>query len=330
MTNGEPDAGLAPDAASADGTVRVQTDLALPGFPHALDVYLPSNAERVVIFLHGGGGTKEMAAYRESGVRLDEPSNGEPKPDTAWLLSTRTAWVFPQGQHLAGHPLAKTWSNYLMTSGVDDVAFLKAMAQALRSGTLAPSIPGFTRVYLAGHSNGGVMAARMWCESPTTFDGYGALSGPPSVELLPSGAHPCAPQVGRPYIAIIGDSDTVLGTKDNWDGAWAVNECLQAGGGATMPNPNLANEETFHRNFRVPALCPTPAGAPTNSATTTTWSDCGGKVTLIRVTGADHCVTVTSNDACVGGLAGGGCTNALDVMCGVRMRDLLAQFFTVN
>jgi hypothetical protein len=122
----------------------------------------------------------------------------------------------------------------------------------------------------------------------------------------------------------------VLGTKDNWDGAWAVSECLQAGGGATMPNPNLANGETFHRTIRVPALCPTPAGAPTHSATTTTWSDCGGKVTLIRVTGADHCVAVTSTDACVGGSAGGGCTNVLDVMCGVRMRDLLAQFFAVN
>jgi poly(3-hydroxybutyrate) depolymerase len=315
--------------------VVVHTDVALGGYPQAMDVYVPSNATRAIVFLHGGGGTKEMGAYRESGIRTDFPLQAVPVPDTAWLLATGSAWIFPQGQHIAGSPLAKTWNNYSMTSGVDDVAFLGALANALRGGTLVTGLPALSRVYLAGHSNGGMMAARQWCEASTTFDAYGSLSGPPSVELLSSGAHPCSPTTGRPYLAVVGGADTVVqtslvtdaGIQDNWDGAWAVNACLQAGAGAAMPNPNLANEEPFHRQVRVAAVCHAAAGAPLSSATATTWSDCDGQVKLVRVTGADHCVTQTGIDACVGGTGGGGCHNALDTQYGQRMRDTLTEFF---
>lgn len=320
------DAGI-PDAGVDAGTVAVFTDLALAGYPHSLDVYLPSNAERVIVFLHGGGGTKELGAARESGVRLDDPPEATPKPDTAWLLQTRTAWVFPQGQHIQGALLAKTWNNYLMISGVDDKAFLSALSSALRAGTINKAVPAFSHVYLSGHSNGGVMANRQWCEATTSFDGYGSLSGPPSVELLPTGAHPCAPSAPRPFLSVIGGADTILQTKDNWAGPWEVNACLQAGAGASMPNPKLANEEPFYDNRRVPSVCSGTASASTSAANATTWSDCNGLTKLIRVEGADHCVSATTKDACVGGVAGGGCTNSLDAMYGTRMRDVLVTFF---
>jgi len=321
------DAGV-PDAGAGDaGTVAVLTNLALPGHPHGLDVYLPSGAERVIVFLHGGGGTKELGAARESGVRLDDPPQAVPVPDTAWLLATRTAWVFPQGQHLPLAPLAKTWSNYLMVSGVDDVAFLDDLSAALRGGTLTNAVPAFTRVYLAGHSNGGVMANRQWCESSASFDGYGSLSGPPSVDLRADGGHPCAPSAPRPFLSVLGSADTILQTKDNWSGTWEVNACLQSGAGAAMPNPFLANEEPYNGSVRVPEVCLGTAREPSSTATATTWSDCDGGVTLIRVEGADHCVSATTKDACLGGAPGGGCSNSLDAMYGTRMRDVLVRFF---
>lgn len=324
------DAGLTDSGAMDAGpppTVRVLTDLQLPGHPHDIDAFIPTNAERVIVFLHGGGGTKETGASRESGIRLDDPARSAPVLDEAFLIATRTGWVFPQGQHLPGARLAKTWSNYMMISGVDDVAFLGALAAALRSGSLQATVPAFSRVYLAGHSNGGVMANRQWCESTTSFEAYGSVSGPPSTDLLSTGAHPCMPSAQRPFIGIIGALDTVLQTANNWSGAWSVNSCLQMGAGAAMPNPNVANEETYHRMFRVPRICSGTPSPPTSNAQSTTWSDCDGRAKLIRVEGADHCVAVTTNDACVGGTRGGGCPNSLDGQLGVRMRQVLTDFF---
>lgn len=334
-------AGADADAPSGDASVTdrgapetdevvVYTDLTLPGHPHGIDLYLPSGAERVVIFLHGGGGTKETAAARELGARLDDPPEPTPVPDRAWMLSNRTAWVFPQGQHIPGARLARTWDNYMMLSGVDDVAFLQALTSALRAGTLAPSVPGFGRVYLAGHSNGGLMTNRLWCESTPTFDGYAGVAGPPSTDLLPGGPHPCAPSAVRPFLGIIGSADTVLQTANNWDGDWAVNRCLQNAAGPAMPNPNVANEERFHREFRVPFVCGGPTSAPTMTPQATTWSDCQGQVRLIRVEGADHCVSPTNSDLCLGGGQGGGCSNALDVQLGTRVRDVLVDFFRAS
>ena len=56
--------GGAPDAGTT-ATVRVLTDLRLAGHPHTIDAFIPTNAERVIVFLHGGGGTKETGASRE-------------------------------------------------------------------------------------------------------------------------------------------------------------------------------------------------------------------------------------------------------------------------
>jgi polyhydroxybutyrate depolymerase len=335
----------APLDASAAGSesILVLTNVALSGspesFPQAMDIYLPPRAARVVVFLHGGGGTKEGGASREIGVRLDEPPAAKPVPDTAWLLEKRTAFVFPQGQALATAPKATTWSNYVMSSGVDDLAFLKALASALRAGTLHQAVPAFSRLYLAGHSNGGMMAARTWCEAAATFDGYASLSGPASVQLALAadgggadkltGAHACQPQSPRPYIAVIGGADSIVQTAD-WNAAtWSINPCLTQGTGGSIIDANLLNEEQFHHKVRVPAVCGDQPSAPVTAADgrTTTWSDCSGRVRLERVTHADHCV-VAGLSPCVGGRALGNCTHSLDAESGLRIRDVVVDFFS--
>lgn len=320
-----PDDASSSDAAVA-GTVTVRTDVSLGGHPHAIDLYVPSSAERVIVFLHGGGGSKEGGAARETGVRLDDPPAASPVPDEAWLLATRTAWVFPQGQHLPSAQRASTWSNYVMTSGVDDVAFLGDLAAALRAGTLDPALPAMSRVYLAGHSNGGMMAAREWCESTATFDGYGALAGPPSVELLPMGAHPCAPSAARPYLAVIGSADTIVQTANGWSSPWGINSCLSSGSGGAVVMPALANEEPFHA-FRAAQICGGTGGVPTSTAETTTWADCGDHARLVRVEGAEHCVMSGTMPCQDNRLLGGSCTSSLDARSGTRMRDVLVAFF---
>jgi hypothetical protein len=49
------------------------------------------------------------------------------------------------------------------------------------------------------------------------------------------------------------------------------------------------------------------------------WSNCAGRVELMRVTGADHCLKVSA-----------GCTKSLESESGVQVRDVLVAFFVKN
>jgi polyhydroxybutyrate depolymerase len=77
------------------------------------------------------------------------------------------AAVFPRGVNLAwndGRPAA--WG-----SGADDVGFLRQLAgDIVRLGTADPA-----RLYIAGVSNGGMMALRLICEAPVPFAGAGLI-----------------------------------------------------------------------------------------------------------------------------------------------------------
>lgn len=326
--------GDASDGGSTTPTLHVLSGISLPGYPHPIDVYAPSNAERAVVFLHGGGGTKEGGAVKEIAIANEAVAPATtPSADTAWLLASKTAFILPQGQALDSAPKAKTWSNYVMKSGVDDVAFLEALSAAIRGGSLNAEVPKVGKVYLAGHSNGGMMANRIWCEKPTAFEAYSGLAGPASVQLDPeTGAHPCAPSVARPYLAIVGDADTILQTKDAWaTDTWAVNACLQQGDGGSFDDPALINEVRFHA-VRVAKICGTPGSGAVDSpdGKTTTWSACDGHAMLVRVKGADHCVVAGPMPCRDNKLLGGNCDNSLEAESTKRMRDVLLEFFVAS
>jgi polyhydroxybutyrate depolymerase len=148
--------------------------LTLMGFPHTFDVFAPSAPSQGLVFLHGGGGTKE-GLEASLNVTLD------------WAETHGVLLAFPQGQSLqtcVSPPCkAYTWSNYVMDSGQDDVAFLDALALYLYNTTAAafPALPLGARLSLAGHSNGAMMANRVWCETgDATFDNFFSFEGPPS------------------------------------------------------------------------------------------------------------------------------------------------------
>ena len=74
-----------------------------------------------------------------------------------------------------------------MDSGQDDVAFLGALALYLHNTTAVafPALPLGARLSLAGHSNGAMMANRVWCETgDASFDNYFSFEGPPSSYVL--------------------------------------------------------------------------------------------------------------------------------------------------
>lgn len=304
------DASTTDSSSSSDAGSSLVTakDLKVPGHSQPFDVYFPTNAKRVVVFLHGGLGKKEISP-NQIGVTVDGT------PDAAWLASKETAFVFPQGSAISSAPAATTWSNYVMTSGQDDVAFLSALADAVRAGTLAPMIPAIARVYVAGHSNGGMMANRLWCEASTRFDGFAAFAGPASESLRAGASAPCAPSAAKPYLGVIGSADETIQTTGNWaNPIWTVDPKLTSG--PSFVDPDVVNEETFHREVRVPKVCAAAATAPVDAGTTTTWSDCADKVRLVRVNGADHCLKSTA-----------ACASSLEGTLGKPLRDLLVGFF---
>lgn len=299
----------------ASPTVAVKVNQKIGGFPYAIDMYVPSNAEVAVIFLHGGGGRKENFAY-ELGIKNDAGSVTAMTSSTgdAWLISKKVMAIFPQGQTQPGYN-AWTWSNYVMDSGQDDMAFLQSLATAIRTDAALPAI---SRIYLVGHSNGGMMANRLWCESPATFDGYGALAGPPSIHLDPDLAastsnHPCNPSSVKPYISVVGDSDQVLRSTGNMSNKyWIINPALHTNSVSWIDaRSSVLNDPLFHTR-RVAMRCAGVPGAPTVDGFITTYSDCNDSLRSVVIaqtvvngapSGGDHCLR-TLNGPCITTLAG--------------------------
>ena len=266
----------------------VVRNLTLPGFPHEFDVFAPSGGTGAalfgMVFLHGGGGTKEGTEVSLN-ISLE------------WIEASSVVVAIPQGQSLPtcrqGPPLCRsyTWTNYVMDSGADDVGFLANLSAYLRDQFMLP------RLALAGHSNGGFMASRMWCERPTLFDSYMAFSGPASSWFSPSWTpvserKACSPTVERPFSAIVSDHDFVLGTSGRLrTPMWRINKALvllSAGTPGAFVNTRLINDLDTWALMRVPRVCgETPAITPTaSSALSDTFSACGGTVNLTVLKGA--------------------------------------------
>lgn len=256
---------------------------AVGDYPHPVDVYETAGATRAVVLLHGGGGTKSGIAY-QVGLNADASATEPSTINWSWLDGNRVMLVVPQGQHLSSEPNGTTWSNYAMSSGRDDTAFLQALAAKIRGEH------GIPKVALVGHSMGGVMANRMWCESPSTFDAYVSLAGAASSTFNEPDT-PCAPgDAARPYMGIIGDSDNVLRTDGAWEAAtWTVNPIWVRASESAWINDVLIGEFRQQQN-RTSTTC-AGALAPDafiSSGHVDTWTSCDGRLVLKRVRGAEH------------------------------------------
>lgn len=275
----------------AAGDSLVSTSVS--GYPHAVNIYIPSSgATRAIVALHGGGGNNTAIAY-QLGLNSSTSETTGNTINWDWLRTNKVIMVFPQGQHIDGADGAGTWSNHAMTSGQNDVAFLQALAAKLRNEY------GVTGIDLMGHSMGGAMTNRMWCESPGTFGSYVALAGPAAEHFDPAGTTPCNPQANggiKPYMSISGDADQVMRTyNDRWSSYnWIVNPLVQWAGNAAFLDGTMMGEWP-EQQVRVTKMCGQTVSAlaspDTTSGNVSTWTNCGGSLVIKKIARADHGVT---------------------------------------
>lgn len=116
----------------------------------------------LIIALHAGGSSGSLLA-RHTGL-------AEVAEAAGYMIA------FPNGTGLAID--ARTWNSgdccgYAQMHKVDDVAFIRTLIDKLAADGLADR----NRVYLAGMSNGGMMAYRLAAEAPGLFRAIAVVSG---------------------------------------------------------------------------------------------------------------------------------------------------------
>lgn len=226
------------------------------GFTRTYRLFLPSGAPPetgwpLVVGLHGGLG---------SGDQFAANSRFEAAAEAANFVA-----VFPDG-------VSRTWNGggccgAAARQGVDDVGFLAALIESLQATLpLDPS-----RTFMAGHSNGGIMAFRFACERPELVRAIGPVAG-----SLETGE--CAGGAPVDLLAIHGDSDQ--------------NHPLEGGQGprSIAGVPFTSQAESLALWVEGFGCGREPATSTEGALTRTTWSGCegGATATLLVIAGADH------------------------------------------
>ncbi len=257
---------------------EVLRDLKIPGYENQIDVYKTDGATRAVVFLHGGKGTNYGLANK-LGLNLGDSRPTTGTANWTWLAGKHILAVFPQGVAIPQAPDQFTWRNWVMDSGQDDVDFLTKLVARIKAEYRVD------KVYLFGHSNGGMMGNRMWCEEPTVFDGYVTASGPASSRYVNTA---CTPLVKRPYLGIIGGADTILQTAGHWtDELWTLTP-LVTSSPAFVTNTVIG--EWQQHVARAQLACgetPTLLGKSSDNVVDK-WSNCGGRIQVQEVLHSEH------------------------------------------
>lgn len=250
--------------ATVGPTGHVADSLTLDGAQRSYRLYVPaatagSKPVPLLVALHGGGG---------SGAHFEQISGFDP-------LATRNHFIvaYPNAIQPPGGK-ATTWNagtccGWAAQTNVDDVSFIHSLiTNLLTHYRIDPQ-----RIYVTGHSNGGMLAYRIACELAGTV----AAIGVQSATLQYSPCHPSQP------ISLL----DIHGTADS--------QVPLAGGhgtGTSKANftPVLQAVSTIANDDRCR---PTPTTGPDPtliSAQLSTWTGCpaGIGVQFATVTGASH------------------------------------------
>jgi polyhydroxybutyrate depolymerase len=153
---------------------------------------LPAQKLPLVIFLHGAGGSARQAMQQTGLDALAERAG--------FIAVFPEGLAAPQGQEHAGIQTWNAWTccGYARDQKADDVGFLAALISRLKADY--PVDP--RRVFLAGFSNGAMLASRFALERPGIVASIASVAG-----YLPCDAQ--TPQEPLPVLVIHGSQDHV-------------------------------------------------------------------------------------------------------------------------
>ncbi len=252
------------------GEISVGQLVTPDGRSRSYRMYVPASlrsaSRRVplVIALHGGMGS---AAQFEQNSGFDGLAE-----------SNRFLVVYPEGigSSADGARGPQTWNGGYccgpaMNRGIDDVEFIRQLIATIRTKyRVDPS-----RVFVTGHSNGGILAYRLACELSDTIAAIG-------VQSASLGVDQCTPRRPVSVIHIHGTADT--------------NHPIEGGTGSGISKVDfrsaLSSVEALVTANRCAKLAASTAlntlGNP--DLTTTTWSRCRGntEVRFVKVDSAGH------------------------------------------
>lgn len=203
------------------------------GQPRAALVHVPPQAGGkgarklpLVIFLHGAGGGAAQAMRQTNLTGL---------ADRAGFLA-----VFPEGLGPEGGQTWNAWMccGFARDTKVDDVGFLDALIARLKAdGFSGPLIDG-RRIYLAGFSNGAMLASRFALERPGVAAAIAVVSGTLPCDLDP-------PAAALPVLIVHGDQDKMA--------RYAPTAAHPATGRACEDYPARAQVDYWVRGMGLPA-----------------------------------------------------------------------------
>jgi polyhydroxybutyrate depolymerase len=223
-------------------------------------IVLPAAAEPAptVVMLHGAVNSASWAAWR-FGFKEAAAARG-------------FAAAFPQG-------LGLHWNdgrNNRAGAGTDDVAFLRRLAVDLvERGVAKPD-----RIYVAGVSNGGMMALRLVCEGADFIAGIGSV-----IASMPAAVGTdCRPARPVPIVMFNGTADRLVPYEGGRVGLFNLGGAVW---GAEWTAGFLADS-----NRCAPEPTSEDAVFGRASVTRLTWTGCArnATVTLYRMNGAGHTV----------------------------------------
>lgn len=241
-------------AATSPGVTRHTLDVG--GRTRTYEVEVSANVvakPALIVMLHGHGGTgAQMRRYKDM---------GQVTGDAAVI-------VYPDG-------VDRSWSDgRVVRNSQDDIGFLRRLI------TTAQAAYGTDpkRVYVAGMSNGAMMALRVACQMPEVA-AVAAVSGGLPVQWKEN----CKPAHPISVLGIDGTADPIV----PYDGGGVFND---RNGDVLSASDTIA---TFARADRCGAgqsLPPTPVASDGTSATFERWDGCAGgtSVELATVRGGGH------------------------------------------
>ena len=242
--------------------VPASLHLAPPTAATSTSTVAPATRVPLLIALHGGLG---------SGTQFEKQTGFDGLAEANGFIV-----AYPYGWGTGPrHGIARTWNGGsccgpAMKQHVDDVTFIKLVIRQIESRY--PVDP--RRVFVAGHSNGGIMAYRLACQLSGTVAAIGVQST--SLEL-----RPCQPTEPVSLLHIHGTADKNIpidgGVGDEGVAQLTFNPPID--GVRTLAAANGCQA--------VPSTSTDPANA---DLTIERWASChpGIDVELVKVTGAAH------------------------------------------